>query len=116
MLMHEAMVAQSLLTAISTEAKKYDAKPIAATISCGTLYVINDEALSFAFEVLAKGTPCENVKLEIQHKPLQGRCRKCDSAFEFEITAPVCTNCRSDDFELLPDAPLTLEEIEFESE
>jgi hydrogenase nickel incorporation protein HypA/HybF len=116
MLMHEAMVAQSLLTAISNEAKKYDAKPIAVTISCGTLYAINDEALSFAFEVLAKGTTCENIKLEIKHKPLQGRCRKCDSTFEFEITDPICTNCRSDDFELLPDAPLTLEEIEFESE
>ena len=114
--MHEAMVAQSLLATISTEAKKYDAKPIVATISCGTLYVINDEALSFAFEALAKGTPCENIKLEIQHKSLQGRCRKCDRTFDFEITNPVCPNCQGDDFKLLPDAPLMLEEIEFESE
>ena len=114
--MHEAMVAQSLLAAISSEAKKYNASPIAATVSCGTLYAINDEVLCFAFEALAKGTPCAQVKLEIEHKPLQGRCRKCGRTFEVDITAPICPQCESEDFELLPDAPLMLEEIEFETE
>jgi Zn finger protein HypA/HybF involved in hydrogenase expression len=73
MLMHETMVAQSLLVAISDEAAKHNAKPVGAKISCGELSVINDEALCFAFEAVAKGTLCEGVKLEIEHKPMRGQ-------------------------------------------
>ena len=82
--MHETMIAQSLLAAILEEAKKQGAKPINAKISCGMLNTVNDEILCFAFEAAAKGTPCEGVKLEIEHKTK-------------------------------PDAPLLLEEIEFET-
>jgi hydrogenase nickel incorporation protein HypA/HybF len=82
--MHEMMIAESLLAAILEEAKKQDAKPISAKISCGMLNPVNDEILCFAFEAAAKGTACEGMKLEIEHKAK-------------------------------PDAPLLLEEIEFET-
>ncbi len=128
--MHETMVAQSLLAAISDEAAKHNAKPIGAKISCGKLWAINDEALCFAFEAIAKGTPCEGVKLDIEHKPIRGQCKKCDQSFEVELEAPFCdtsqngnplarpgcSKCGSDDFELLPDGPLILEEIELQTD
>ena len=128
--MHEAMVAQSLLAAISAEAAKQETKPAVARISCGKLYAINDEVLCFAFEAIAKGTPCEDVKLEIEHKPIRGRCKNCDENFNIEVGTPFCNmsqngnllsclrcpKCGSEDFELLPDAPLLLEEIEFQME
>ena len=114
--MHETMVAQSLLTTISVEAKKQSAKPVAAKITSGMLNAINDEILCFAFEAVAKGTVCERVKLEIEHKPMQGRCKDCDKIFEFELISPKCPKCGGKQFDLLPDAPLTLEEIEFETE
>jgi hydrogenase nickel incorporation protein HypA/HybF len=112
--MHEAMVAQSVFEAISAEAKKQNAKPLAAKISCGVFSGVNSDALCFAFEAISKGTVCEGVKLDIEQKPIQARCKKCDKKFRFELHEPNCPKCRSDDFELLPDAPLTLEEIEFE--
>jgi len=83
--MHETMIAESLIAAILEEAKKQNAKPVSAKISCGTLSVVNDETLCFAFEVAAKGTLCEGMRLEIEHKAK-------------------------------PDAPLLLEEIEFETD
>ena len=82
--MHETMVAQSLLATISNEASKQNARPVSAKISCGMLNVINDEVLCFAFEAIAKGTTCEGVKLEIEHKPMQGQCKNCDQSFDFE--------------------------------
>lgn len=112
--MHETMVAQSLLAAISAEAAKQDAKPVGARISCGGLYAINDEALCFAFEAIAKGTVCKGMQLEIEHKPIRGRCRNCNKSFDIEVSRPRCPKCESEDFELLPDAPLLLEEIEFQ--
>jgi hydrogenase nickel incorporation protein HypB len=104
--MHEAMVAQSILAAISSEAAKRPGRPIGAKISCGKLYTINDETLCFAFEALAKGTPCEDVKIEVEHKPIQGQCRKCRQEFNVEDSS-TCRKCGSEDFELLPDALLT---------
>jgi hydrogenase nickel incorporation protein HypA/HybF len=116
MLMHETMVAESLLATISDETAKQNAKPISAKISCGMLNAINDEVLRFAFEAIAKGTACEGMRLEVEHKQMRGRCKKCGAIFYFEVTHPSCRKCSSEDFELLPDAPLVLEEIEFEME
>jgi len=114
--MHETMVAESLLETISQEATKQDAKPVSARISCGTLNAINDEVLCFAFEAIAEGTSCEGIRLEIDHKSIQGKCRGCNENFDIEFASPRCPECGSEDFELLPDAPLILEEIEFQKD
>ncbi len=111
--MHETMVAHGLLEAISAEAEKQNAKPIAAKISCGVFNAVNDEILCFAFETIAKGTICENLKLQIEHKPILAQCKNCNSTFEVELSAIYCSKCSSKDFELLPNDPLILEEIEF---
>jgi hydrogenase nickel incorporation protein HypA/HybF len=116
MLMHETTVAQSLLVTILAEAAKRGAKPLSAKISCGVLNAVNDEVLCFAFDAIAKDTTCEGMKLEIEHKQLQGRCKSCAEIFEFELYQPNCPKCGSGDFELQPDAALMLEEIEFSTE
>ena len=114
--MHETMVAKSLFDLILAEAAKQNAAPTSAKISCGDLNPVNDEILSFAFDAIAKGTPCDGMKLEVEHKPIQGQCNNCGQVFNFEIHHPKCPKCSSDQFEILPDAPLMLEEIEFETE
>jgi len=114
--MHEVMAAQSLLSAILAEAAKQNAKPVSARISCGTLNALNDDSLMFAFEVIAKGTSCEGLKLEIEHKRIQGRCKNCGESFDIEFSNPCCPKCNIAEFDLMPDAPLMLEEIEFETE
>jgi hydrogenase nickel incorporation protein HypA/HybF len=112
--MHETMVAHSILSTVSAEATKLGAKPISAKISCGQLNPINDEVLNFAFEAAAKGTVCEGMKLEVVHIALKATCKKCGSSFDFDIYSPTCLDCGSGEFEITPDAPLLLEEIEFE--
>ena len=114
--MHEMMVAESLLETISAEAEKQNATPVNARISCGMLNAINDEVLRFAFETISKGTQCEGMKLHIEYKPMRGRCKSCNESFEIELSRPECPKCKSGDFELLADAPLLLEEIEFQTE
>jgi hydrogenase nickel incorporation protein HypA/HybF len=114
--MHELTIAQGLLDAISAETAKQNAKPLAAKISCGTLNAINDDSLCFAFEAFAKGTRCEGMKLTVEHKPIQGKCKNCNLTFDVELGRPRCPKCSGENFELLPDAPLVLEEIEFQTE
>ena len=114
--MHETMVAQSLMAIISEEAAKQNGKPVGAKISCGSLNAVNDEILRFAFEAIAKGTPCEGMKLDIEHKPLQAKCKSCNRKFDIEFSHPQCPGCGGEDLELLPDAPLVLEQIEFQTD
>ena len=114
--MHETMVAQSLLTMVLSEAEKQNARPIDAKISCGMLSAVNDEILIFAFDAIAKDTICEGMKIQIEHKNMQGKCRDCQEVFELELSRPKCPKCDSVSFELLPDAPLVLEQIEFQTE
>lgn len=114
--MHETVVAQNLLDTILETARRHDAKPVSARISCGQLNAVNDESLVFAFGAIAKGTPCEGMTLQIEHKPLQARCKECDRLYTVELSDVRCPDCGHDEFQLLPDAPLVLEEIEFEKE
>ncbi|MHC4113815.1 MAG: hydrogenase maturation nickel metallochaperone HypA/HybF [Planctomycetota bacterium] len=116
MLMHEAMIAQSLLEAITREAEKHNAKPLSAIVSCSVFDAVNDEALGFAFDVIARKSVCESMELKIEHKPLRGQCKKCNKISEFEHSNPGCSNCGSLSLDLLPQPPLTLEQIEFEPE
>ena len=114
MLMHELSVAQSLFAVISAQAREHKAKPVSAKISCGILNAINDELLREAMSAISSETDCEGVKLEIVHKPLRGVCRRCGKEFEVDLKTGRCPGCGDGDFELQPDAPLILEEIEFE--
>ena len=56
------------------------------------------------------------MNLTIDHKPLKGLCKSCNQKFDVEFSSPKCQKCGGDDFELMPDAPLLLEEIEFQTD
>jgi hydrogenase nickel incorporation protein HypA/HybF len=112
--MHEASIAQALIETITAEAKKQKGKPIAAKISCSAFSGVNDEALRFAFEAISDRTICKNLKLTIKQKPIQARCKENGHLFVFDLHKPGCPKCKCEDFELLPDEPLLLEEITFE--
>jgi hydrogenase nickel incorporation protein HypA/HybF len=116
MLMHETMVAQNLMDIILEEAARQNAKPVSAKISCGTLNAVNDEVLRFAFEAVAKDTPCEGVELHIEHKPIRARCHNCGREFDVELSDPECPACKDETFELLPDVPLIIEEISLQTD
>ena len=114
--MHETAIAESLLAVITAEVEKQNAKPLTASLSCGQLDCINQDVLDFAFAAIAAGTVCEGLKLSVEHKSLQGHCRDCDKDFPVDLDEPMCPDCKADNFALLPEPPLVLEEIEFETE
>ena len=114
--MHETVLATQIYKLLLAETAKYPQKPITAKISCGAFAAVNDELLSEAFDAVIKGTGIEHLKLKIEHKPLQGLCGKCKQKFNLDLSNLKCSFCGCEDFQLLPDAPVMLEEIEFETE
>ena len=114
--MHETVVAQSIFESILAQAKKHNAKPVKARISCGQFNPINDEVLNFAFDLIAKGSVCEGMKLEIVHIPLRAVCKDCSKGFDYKVYEPGCPDCNSMEFDFNEDAPLLLEEIDLKDE
>jgi hydrogenase nickel incorporation protein HypA/HybF len=112
--MHETAVAESILKTILENAEQVKARPVRAAISCGQFNAINDDVMQFAFETAAAGTLAEGMALKIRHIPMRATCRQCKTTFEFDIYKPACSRCDSAAFDFEPDAPLLLEEIEFE--
>lgn len=112
--MHETAVADSILRTILEQVRQVNAKPLSAVISCGQFNTLNDEVMQFAFEAAAADTICRHMKLYVKHIPLRATCKQCKTTFEFDIYKPVCSRCGDTEFVIEPDAPLLLEEIEFE--
>lgn len=113
--MHETAVAESIVqTIIQQSALHQNAKPISARISCGQFNRLHDETMQQAFAAASAGTCCEGMRLVIRHIPLRAICCGCRAEFEYDIKNPFCPKCKSEHYEFLPDAPLLLEEIEFE--
>ncbi len=112
--MHETAVAQGLLQTILEHAEKLHARPINAKISCGQFNTLNDEIFQFAFAAAAGDTLCRDMKIEITHVPLRAACGACSHVFNFSLQSPFCPKCHLDSYQFQPDAPIVLEEIEFE--
>jgi hydrogenase nickel incorporation protein HypA/HybF len=72
------------------------------------------ESLTFCFEVITKGTPLEEVKLEMNTVPLRGRCRTCGEEFQIRNYFFSCPLCKSRDIETIAGKELLVKEIEAE--
>ncbi|MBN1787272.1 MAG: hydrogenase maturation nickel metallochaperone HypA [Sedimentisphaerales bacterium] len=114
--MHESAVAHDIVNSILAEAKNQPGKVTRVLVSCGQINALNDEVMQFAFEAATADTICQGAKLEIKHIPLKATCKNCSGEFEFDLYNPNCPKCGKSDCTLGEDAPLLLEEIEFEED
>ncbi len=114
--MHESAVAQNVVDTILAEAENRPGRVTRVLISCGQINALNNEIMQFAFAAATADTICQGAKLEIKYMPLKAVCRDCSSEFELDLYNPQCPKCGKSDFALGEDAPLLLEEIEFEGD
>jgi hydrogenase nickel incorporation protein HypA/HybF len=114
--MHEAMVAENIIESILSQVPKKNGRVVRVVISCGQINAINDEAMEFAFDMAAEGTICKGAKLKIKHIPLKATCENCGKKFNYDLYDPCCPKCGKSDIKIGEDAPLLLEEIEFEED
>lgn len=112
--MDETAIAQSILESILEEAGKIHKRPLAATLSYGVMRGIDGDLLCQAFTQLAAGTACEGMALHIMEVPVQIRCQSCGAVDAYELSSPACAACGSSSFQFLPDAPILLEDIDFQ--
>jgi len=66
----------------------------------GTLSGVVPEALQFAFEALAPGTPAEGAELVIEDGPARFWCGPCNREFQANDLFAECPNCHTPSGEL----------------
>ena len=93
--MHELSICRSLFeTAQSVLAERgLESRVEALTVEVGRFTAVVPDALRFAFDVLARGTPFEGARLDIVEIPLRTRCTSCGLEREPEEPALLCPAC-----------------------
>ncbi len=92
--MHEVSLMQDTLILATREAKRAGGSRIhRLQMQIGPLSGVVPEALSFAFDILAKGTMAEGAALEIEPVPIVCYCADCGREFTPADMCCECTAC-----------------------
>jgi len=76
--MHEVGVMTSILEAILDELKDHKIEKVEEVLlTIGDLTYLGEDQLSFAFEILTRGTLLEGAKLVVEHEAVEVRCPSC---------------------------------------
>ena len=98
-------IASSVIEAVRKEAARHPGTlPCKVGIRIGELAAIDQEALRFCFEVIARDTDLESLQLDVEVCPRRHRCSACQREFvvlDYDFRCPQCaslaTECISGD-------------------
>jgi len=82
----------------------------------GEMSGVNTDALSFAFDVLSKGTSAEGGRLDFERVPLRARCRECGKEFHPEEFVFRCATCGSPEIDILSGREMEVDYILLDDE
>ena len=104
--MHELSLSGAV---VNTAVKHAAGRPVSAVaLRVGALRQVVPDTLSFYFQFVARGTPCEGARLQMELIDAVLRCEACLHEWEIEIPAFRCPLCggsrvvvaRGDEFEV----------------
>ncbi len=112
--MHELSIASAV---VATAEKHADGRPVTVvTLRAGGLRQIVPESLHFYFEIVARGTPCDGARLELEVVPVVLRCRGCGEEWSPETPGFRCPDCGEASVEVVAGDELEVESIEIANE
>lgn len=111
--MHELPITESIIKIVSEEADKNNAEKILAiNLVVGELTGFLPESIQFYFDIVSKGTKCEEAKLIIENVPVKKICLICKS--ENDINTEICNVCQGKRFKFSGGKEFFIESIEIE--
>lgn len=112
--MHEFGICRELVSAVVTEMNRLDplARCVRVRVVIGALRQVIPDNLTFAYEVLTRGTSAEGSTLEIAAVPVTARCEQCGQTVTVEDAVFLCMACGSSRLELLSGMELCLDTLE----
>jgi hydrogenase nickel incorporation protein HypA/HybF len=85
-------------------------------LKVGHLRQVVPSALSFSFDLVARGTPVEGAELALEEVPATGRCRLCGAESRLDGFPLHCGACGGFDLDLLAGEELFVESLEMEED
>ncbi len=89
--MHELSIMSNLLSI--AEGTANGAKICSLKVRIGPLSGVVVEALRFAFEALAPGSPAEGARFDIEETQLEFHCPECGAVYNTPVGAYECPAC-----------------------
>lgn len=106
---------QSALGLALTQARQAGASRVhVIRLRIGALSGVVPDALEFAFEALAPGTPAAGARLVIEHVPARFWCGTCAREFESDDLLAECPGCHSASGELRAGREMELASLEID--
>lgn len=92
--MHEISIINSAIDIVNESANKNNLKQVdTICLNIGEFNFIENDSLFFIFNILKKGTICENAKLIINNIKGKGRCEYCNKEYLINYSNRNCPNC-----------------------
>jgi hydrogenase nickel incorporation protein HypA/HybF len=100
---------------IDTATRHADGRRVTAVhLRVGHLRQVVPDSLSFYFEYVAAGTPCEGARLSLEAVPAQLQCHDCGHAWEPAEAAFRCPGCEGADVTVVAGEEFEVEWINVE--
>jgi hydrogenase nickel incorporation protein HypA/HybF len=111
--MHELSIMQSALDQVLETARQAGAARVhAIRLRIGALSGVVPDALRFAFEALADGTPAQGAQLVIEDVPARFWCAACSQEFAAARMFAECPGCHRPSTELRAGREMELTSME----
>ena len=112
--MHELSIAESI---VGIAVRHAGGRPVSRVeVSVGHLRQVVPSALSFAFRLVAQGTPVDGAELVLHVVPATGRCRTCGEESVLEGFPLLCRLCGSADVAVTGGEELQVESLDVEEQ
>jgi len=113
--MHELAVTESILQIAEKHAHEAHAKKVTdITLVIGNLSSIVDDSVIFYWEMISKGTICEEAVIHFNRTPAIMLCLACGQTFEIPGELVPCPHCGSYQLNIQSGEEFFLESIEIE--
>jgi hydrogenase nickel incorporation protein HypA/HybF len=110
--MHELALADAIVQTCCRHAGGRDVAKV--ELKVGRLRQVVPDALAFAFELVAQGTPAEGAELELVEVPVRIACRMCGNETEVESFPLACAHCGDLDVVVVAGEEFHIEALEIE--
>lgn len=113
--MHELSIASNLMDIVKQAIDGQSVSRVTSLlIVIGEMSTVVPDCLTFAFEIMSKGSVAEGARLDFEKKPLIGKCGDCGKEFHVENYVFLCPECESRNVEILSGREFMLKSIECE--
>jgi len=111
--MHELSVTENILEIASRHAKQAGAEQVTDIhIVIGSMSSIVDDSIQFYWDLISKGTICDQSKLHFKRVPAEFECLDCGKKYKIKNEMTPCPKCHSAKIKMIKGDEFWLESIE----